>query len=68
MGKACGTGVGWITGIYEASERDFRIVLVKDAISQLYPKGEEEMKNIGVCLLTTHEINRKNAWNVNKRI
>jgi nicotinamidase-related amidase len=43
------------TSIYEASERDFRIVLVKDAISQLYPKGEEEMNNIGVNLLTTSE-------------
>lgn len=44
------------TSIYEASERDFRVVLVKDAISQLYPKGEEEMENIGVGLLATHEI------------
>lgn len=46
------------TSIYEASERDFRIVLAKDAISQLYPKGEEEMKNIGVRLLETDEIER----------
>ncbi|MEN8129453.1 MAG: isochorismatase family cysteine hydrolase [Pseudomonadota bacterium] len=44
------------TSIYEASERDFRVVLVKDAMSQLYPKGEEEMQNIGVSLLTTNEI------------
>jgi len=44
------------TSIYEASERDFRIVLVKDAISQLYPKGEKEMKNIGVSLLAVNEI------------
>lgn len=44
------------TSIYEASERDFRVVLVKDAISQLYPKGEEEMKNIGVSLLTTNAL------------
>lgn len=34
--------------IYEASERDFRIVLAEDAISGLYPKGKEEMQNIGV--------------------
>ena len=46
------------TSIYEASERDFRIVLAKDAISQLYPKGEEEMKNIGVCLLKTNELEK----------
>ena len=44
------------TSIYEASERDFRIVLAKDAISQLYPKAEEEMNNIGVGMLTTNEI------------
>jgi nicotinamidase-related amidase len=44
--------------VYEASERDLRIVLVKDAMSQLYPKGEEEMKNIGVNLLTTTEMTK----------
>ncbi len=44
------------TSIYEASERDFRVVLVKDAVSQLYPKGEEEMLNIGVSLLRTRDI------------
>jgi nicotinamidase-related amidase len=42
--------------IYEASERDFRVVLARDAVSQLYPRGEEEMQNIGVSLLTTTEI------------
>ena len=42
--------------MYEASERDFRIVLVTDAVSQLYPKGEEEMKSIGIVLLTTKEV------------
>ncbi len=36
------------TSIYEASERDFKIVLVEDAVSGLYPKGREEMRNIGV--------------------
>lgn len=44
------------TSIYEASERDFRVVLVKDAVSQLYPKAEEEMQNIGVSLLNINEI------------
>lgn len=44
------------TSIYEASERDFRIVLVSDAMSQVYPKGLEEMKGIGVSLLTTMEL------------
>jgi nicotinamidase-related amidase len=44
------------TSIYQASERDFRVVLVKDAVSQLYPKGEEEMENIGINLLKTNDI------------
>ncbi len=46
------------TSIYEASERDFRIVLVKDAVSQLYPIGEQEMQNIGVSLVDTSEIEK----------
>jgi nicotinamidase-related amidase len=41
------------TSIYEASERDYRIVLVEDAVSGLYQKGREEMENIGVCVWTT---------------
>jgi nicotinamidase-related amidase len=36
------------TSIYEASERDFRIVLVSDAISGLYDRGIEECRAIGV--------------------
>ena len=44
------------TSIYQASKRDFRVALATDAMSQLYPKGEEEMKNIGVSLLRTNEI------------
>jgi len=42
--------------IYEASERDFRIVLVEDAISGLYPKGKEEMLNIGVEVVNSGAI------------
>jgi nicotinamidase-related amidase len=42
------------TSIYEASERDFRIVLVEDAISGLYNRGRDEMKNIGVVVMTTN--------------
>jgi nicotinamidase-related amidase len=44
------------TSIYEASERDFRIVLVSDAISQLYPRGEKEMISIGVGILLTQDV------------
>jgi len=44
------------TSVYQASERDFRIVLVTDAMSQWYAKAEEEMKNIAVALLTTKDM------------
>jgi nicotinamidase-related amidase len=42
--------------IYEASERDFRIVLVTDAVSGLYERGTQEMRNIGVCLMSADEL------------
>ncbi|MCV7099525.1 cysteine hydrolase family protein [Mycobacterium palustre] len=38
------------TSIYEASERDFRIVLVSDAISGLYDRGIAECRGIGVAV------------------
>jgi len=44
------------TSIYEASERDFRIVLVEDAISGLYDRGRDEMKNIGVSVMTVNRL------------
>ena len=44
------------TSIYEASERDFRIVLVEDAISGLYDRGRDELKNIGVALIRSDEL------------
>jgi nicotinamidase-related amidase len=42
--------------IYEASERDFRIALVKDAVSMLDPQGEKEMEDIGVEIFTTAQL------------
>ncbi|MGG1658010.1 cysteine hydrolase family protein [Brevibacillus sp. NRS-1366] len=36
------------TSMYEASERDFRVVMVADTMSQVYDKGIQEMSNIGV--------------------
>lgn len=36
--------------IYEASERDFRIVLVPDATSGVYPQGLAELTGIGVAI------------------
>src|SRR5208337_2062833 len=44
------------TSIYEASERDFRVVLVDDAISGLYDQGRQEMKNIGIEVLSTSQV------------
>ncbi len=44
------------TSIYEASERDFRLVLVDDAVSGLYDQGKREMQNIGVELLSTDQV------------
>ena len=41
------------TSMYEASERDYRTVLVTDAVSGLYEQGKKEMRNIGVELLET---------------
>lgn len=44
------------TTIYEASERDYRIVLVRNAVSGLYPRGEKELQTIGVSIHNTTEI------------
>lgn len=44
------------TSIYEASERDYRIVLAEDAVSGLYDRGRAELRNIGVTLLTTQQL------------
>ena len=43
------------TTMYEASERDFKIVFIKDATSLVYEKGLGELKNIGISLKDTNE-------------
>ncbi len=43
------------TTIYEASERDFKIVLVNDATSLIYDVGVQELKNIGVRAMGTDQ-------------
>ena len=43
------------TTIYEASERDFRIILAKDATSLIYDIGLQELQNIGISLMNTDE-------------
>ena len=42
--------------VYEASERDYRLVLVDDAVSGIYPQGREEMRNIGVNLWSAETV------------
>jgi nicotinamidase-related amidase len=44
------------TSIYEASERDFRVVLAEDAVSGLYDKGRDELESIGVQLMATAKV------------
>jgi nicotinamidase-related amidase len=44
--------------IYEASERDFRVVVVEDAVSGIYERGCQELTSAGVAMLTTIEVIR----------
>ncbi len=39
----------------QASERDFRTILAKDATSVIYDIALQELKNIGVSLIDTDE-------------
>lgn len=48
------------TSIYEASERDFRVVLAEDAISGLYDRARQELANIGVKLMSVAELTGAN--------
>lgn len=43
------------TTIYEASERDYRLVFVADATSGVYERGLRELENIGVQVKETAE-------------
>jgi nicotinamidase-related amidase len=43
------------TTVYEASERDFKIVMAKDATSLVYDIGLQELQNIGVSVMDTDE-------------
>ena len=45
--------------IYEASERDFRIVVARDALSGLYDRGQRELENIGVRFLAVADLIHK---------
>jgi nicotinamidase-related amidase len=41
------------TTVYEASERDYRLVFVSDATSGVYERGLDELDNIGVTVQNT---------------
>lgn len=43
------------TSVYEASERDLRVMLVDDAMSGVYEQGRREMENIGVVVARTDQ-------------
>nr|BBH93873.1 hypothetical isochorismatase hydrolase [Thermogemmatispora argillosa] len=44
------------TTLYEASERDFRLVLVEDAVAGLYEQGKQELRAIGVSMMGSAEV------------
>jgi nicotinamidase-related amidase len=44
------------TTIYQASERDFRIVVVKDAVSGLYDRALDELIGIGATITKVDEL------------
>jgi nicotinamidase-related amidase len=44
------------TSIYEASERDYDVVVADDAVSGLYDRGRDELAGIGVRLLSTDAV------------
>jgi len=50
--------------IYEASERDFRIVALKRGISHIYGKGMEELENIHVSFLSLSDIKEEMKGNL----
>ena len=43
------------TSIYEASERDLRVMMVDDAMSGVYDQGRKELRNIGVTIASTDD-------------
>lgn len=45
--------------IFEASERDYKIVLVEDAISAIHEEGKKELRRIGVRIWPTNRVLEK---------
>lgn len=46
------------TSIYQASERDFRIAVVEDAVSGIYDRGRRELTGIGVAVMPADDVIR----------
>jgi nicotinamidase-related amidase len=44
------------TSIYEASERDYKIIAISDAISRFDERGQKELENIGVVVESVDEL------------
>ncbi|MGA2157954.1 MAG: isochorismatase family cysteine hydrolase [Dehalococcoidia bacterium] len=44
------------TSIYEASERDFRLIVVQDALSGIYEKDIEELSKIGCEIVLAQDL------------
>ena len=44
------------TSIYEASERDFRIIAISDAISKFDEQAKRELENIGIVVMNTNKL------------
>jgi nicotinamidase-related amidase len=44
------------TSVYEASERDFRVILAEDAVSGVYDRGMDELRNIGVSVMSAADL------------
>ncbi len=50
--------------IYEASERDYKLILVEDAVSGIYEKAKEELRRIGVRVWSTNSVLDKIGTNI----
>jgi nicotinamidase-related amidase len=50
------------TSIYEASERDFRIVLVSDAMSGLYERGDRDLRACRGIGVAVSDVTETLAW------
>lgn len=43
------------TTVYEATARDYRVVLIKDAVAGMYDRGEADLVRIGCAICTANE-------------